>query len=452
MSFNISAWSIRKPIPTLVLFLVLTLAGVVTYPMLGIDENPNIDVPAVTVTVTQAGADPSELESQVTKKIEDAVAGLGNIDQIISTVNDGVSVTNVEFVLGTDSDRATNDVRNAVAQVRQNLPQDIQEPIVQRVDFSGGPIISYSVFSETKSVADLSELVDQTISRAVLAVPGVSQVKRVGGVDREIRVNLNPDRLQALGITATQVNEQIRNFNANLPGGRGEVGQTEQTVRTLGSAPSVEAMQNYQISLPKGGFAALSSLGTVEDGAGDVRKIARINNKPAVVFTVLRSTGSVLVGVTDGVQKAIKGLEPTLPKDVKVTLIDNSRSDFIKESFSASIESIVLGALLAIVTIWLFLRDWRSTLIAAVALPLSLIPTFFVFKAFGYTLNFMTLLAMALVVGILVDDAIVEIENIERHQAMGKSPYRAALDASDEIGLAVMATTLSIVAVFGPVA
>ena len=452
MSFNISAWSIRKPIPTLVLFLVLTLAGVVTYPMLGIDENPNIDVPAVTVTVTQAGADPAELESQVTKKIEDAVAGLGNIDQIISTVNDGISLTSVEFVLGTDSDRATNDVRNAVAQVRQNLPQDIQEPIVQRLDFSGGPIISYSVSSETKSVADLSELVDQTISRAILTVPGVSQVTRVGGVDREIRVNLNPDRLQSLGITATQVNEQVRSFNTNLPGGRGEVGQTEQTVRTLGSAPSVEAMQNYQIALPKGGFAALSSLGTVEDSVGDVRKIARINNKPAVVFTVLRSTGSVLVGVTDGVEQAVKQLEPTLPKDVKITLINNARAEFIKESFSASVESIVLGAVLAIVTIWLFLRDWRSTLIAAVALPLSLIPTFFVFKAFGYTLNFMTLLAMALVVGILVDDAIVEIENIERHQAMGKSPYRAALDASDEIGLAVMATTMSIVAVFGPVA
>jgi hydrophobe/amphiphile efflux-1 (HAE1) family protein len=452
MSFNISAWSIRKPIPTLVLFLVLTLGGIISYPMLGIDENPNIDVPTVTVTVTQPGADPTELEAQVTKKVEDAVAGLGNIDQITSTVNDGVSTTAVAFVLGTNSDRATNDVRNAMAQVRQDLPQDINDPIVQRVDFSGGPIITYSVSSDTRSVAELSNLVDQTISRAILAVPGVSQVKRIGGIDREIRVDLNPDRLQALGITATQVNEQIRAFNTNLPGGRGEIGGSEQSIRTLGSAPTVESFSQYQISLPKGGFAPLSSLGTVTDGAADIRQMARLNNKPTVAFSVLRSTGTVLVGVVDGVEKAVEEFQKTLPADIKLELINSARADYIRESYWASVEAIVLGAILAIVTIWVFLRDWRATLITAVALPLSLIPTFIVFQALGYTLNFMTLLALALVVGILVDDAIVEIENIERHQAMGKSPFQAAIDASDEIGLAVVATTMSIVAVFGPVA
>lgn len=452
MSTNISAWSIRNPVPTLVLFLVLTLAGLFAFPLLGIDENPNIDVPAINVTVTQAGADPTELEAQVTKKIEDAVAGLGNIDQIISTVTDGSSVTRVEFVLGTDSDRATNDVRNAVSQVRQNLPKDIDEPIVQRLDWSGGPIISYSVSSAQRSVAELSNLVDQTISRAILAVPGVSQVNRIGGVNREVRVNLNPERLQALGITATEVNDQVRAFNTNLPGGRGEVGGNEQTIRTLGSAANVETLREYQIALPKGGFVSLSSLGTVTDGTGDIRKIAKINNQPAVVFTVLRSTGTVLVGVEEKVVAAVEELQKTLPSDIKLELINSVRADYIRESYSASVEAILLGALLAIVTIWAFLRDWRATLITSIALPLSLIPTFIVFKAFNYTLNFMTLLAMALVVGILVDDAIVEIENIERHQAMGKSPFRAALDASDEIGLAVVATTMSIVAVFGPVA
>ncbi|MBW4539603.1 MAG: efflux RND transporter permease subunit [Myxacorys chilensis ATA2-1-KO14] len=451
MSFNISAWSIRKPIPTLVLFIVLTLGGIVCYPMLGIDENPNVDIPTVTVTVTQPGADPTELESQVTKKVEDAVAGLGNIDQVTSTVNDGISRTAVAFVLGTNSDRATNDVRNAVAQVRQNLPQDINDPIVQRVDFSGGPIATYSVFSETRSVAELSNLVDQTLSRAILAVPGVSQVNRIGGIDREIRVNLNPDRLQALGITATQVNDQMRAFNANLPGGRGQVGGSEQSIRTLGSAPDVESLRQYQIALPKGGFTPLSSLGTVTDGAGDVRKMARLDNKPTVAFNVLRSTGTVLVTVVDGVEAAIADFQKTLPSDIKVELINSARADYTRESYFASIEAIVLGAVLAIVTIWVFLRDWRATLITAVALPLSLIPTFIVFKMLGYTLNFMTLLALALVVGILVDDAIVEIENIERHQAMGKSAYHAAIDASDEIGLAVVATTMSIVAVFAPV-
>lgn len=452
MSFNISAWSIRKPIPVLVLFLVLMLGGIVSYPSLGIDENPNIDVPTVKVTVTQPGADPTELETQITKKVEDSIAGIGNIEQISSTVQDGVSSTVVAFVLGTNSDRATNDVRNSVAQIRQNLPQDANDPIVERLEFSGGPIVTYSVSSPKRSVIELSTLVDQTISRALLAVPGVSSVNRAGGVDREIRINLNPDRLQAVGITATQVNDQIRALNINLPGGRGEVGGREQTIRTLGSAPDVETLRNYQITLPQGGFTPLNSLGDVTNGTSDVRQMARINQKPAVVFSVLRSTGTVLVGVEEGVQEAVKELRKTLPQDIKVELINDARAEYIRESYAASIEAIFLGAALAIATIWFFLRDWRATLITAVAMPLSLVPAFTVLKLLGYTLNFMTLLALALVVGILVDDAIVEIENIERHQAMGKSPFRAALDASDEIGLAVVATTMSIVAVFGPVA
>lgn len=453
MSFNISAWSIRRPVPTIVLFLVLTLAGLIAFPLLGIDQNPNVDVPAVTVTVAQPGADPTELESQVTKPVEDAVAGLGNIDEIISTVTDGVSTTTVNFVLGTDSDRATNDVRNSVAQIRQNLPQDINEPIVQRVEFAtGGPIITYAVVSPQRSVTELSNLVDQDISRALLAVKGVSQVNRIGGVDQEIRVDLNPTRLEALGITATQVNDQVRAFNINLPGGRGNVGGSEQTIRTLGSATDVTALRDYQIALPQGGFVPLSSLGTVTNGAAEPRTMARLNNQPVVAFSVLRSTGSVLATVEEGVRTAAENLQKTLPADIKLELINNVRAHYIRESYNASIEAVVLGAVLAVVTIWLFLRDWRATLITAVALPLSLIPTFAVLKALNYTLNNMTLLALALVVGILVDDAIVEIENIERHMQMGKPPYKAALDASDEIGLAVVATTLSIVAVFGPVA
>ncbi|MBD1913357.1 MULTISPECIES: efflux RND transporter permease subunit [unclassified Leptolyngbya] len=453
MSFNISAWSIRSPVPTIVLFLVLTVAGLVAYPFLGIDQNPNVDVPAVTVSVAQPGADPSELESQVTKPVEDAVASLGNIDEIVSTVNDGLSTTTVNFVLGTDSDRATNDVRNAISQIRQDLPEDINEPVVERVDFAtGGPVVTYAVVSPQRSVTELSTLVDEEISRALLAVSGVAQVNRIGGVDQEIRIDLNPARLEALSITATQVNEQVRAFNTNLPGGRTTIGDSEQTIRTLGSAPTVEALSQYQVSLPQGGFVSLSSLGTVTSGTAEVRQTARLNNQPVVAFSVLRSNGSILVAVEEGVREAIATLQQTLPSDIKLELINNVQAQYIRESYAASVEAVVLGAVLAVVTIWVFLRDWRATLITAVALPLSLIPTFAILKAFGYTLNNMTLLALALVVGILVDDAIVEIENIERHMQMGKSPFRAALDASDEIGLAVVATTMSIVAVFGPVA
>lgn len=451
MSFNISAWSIKKPVPTIVLFLILTLIGLAAFPGLGIDADPNVDIPSVSISVVQPGADPTELESQVTKKIEDAVAGLGNIDHIISTVSDGSSSTTINFLLGTSSDRATNDVRNAVAQVRQSLPQDINDPVVQRVDFSGGSIMSYAVVSEQRSVEQLSDLIDQTISRALLSVKGVSQVQRIGGVDREIRVNLQPDRLQSLGITASQVNEQLRAFNINLPGGRATIGNSEQSVRTLGSANSVEELKNYNIVLPKGGSVPLSSLGEVIKGSAEARQAARLDNKPVVAFSILRSTGSTLVTVEEGVQKAVKELPKTLPPDVKIELIF-TQADYIRESYIASIDALMLGAALAVITILIFLRDWRATLITGVALPLSVVPTFMLLKFMGYTLNSMTLLALALVVGVLVDDAIVEIENIERHMQMGKTPFKAALDASDEIGLAVVATTMSIVAVFMPVA
>lgn len=451
MSSNISAWSIKQPVPTIVLFLILTVLGWVSFPILGIDSDPNVDIPSVTITVTQPGADPAELESQVTKKVEDAVAGLGNIDHIISTVTDGSSNTQVKFLLGTNSDRATNDVRNAVAQIRQNLPQDVNDPIVKRVDFAGGAIISYAVVSEQQSVQQLSELIDQNISRALLAVPGVGQVQRVGGVDREIHVDLNPDELKAIGITATQVNDQIRNFNINLPGGRTNLGNSEQTVRTLGSANSVEQLQNYQITLPNGSFVPLSTLGKVSDTYAEPRQSARLNNKPVVAFSVLRSTGSTLVTVEEGVRKAVDQMQKTLPSDVKLKLI-HTEGDFIRESYEASVDALVLGGVLAVVTILIFLRDWRATLITGVALPLSVVPTFAILKVLGYTLNSMTLLALALVVGILVDDAIVEIENIERHMQMGKTPIKAALDASDEIGLAVVATSMTIVSVFVPVA
>ncbi len=451
MSFNISAWSIKQPVPTIVLFLILTIGGLLSFPVLGIDDSPNIDVPSVSISVSQPGADPAELESQVTKKVEDAVAGLGNIDHIISTVNDGSSNTTVNFLLGTNSDRATNDVRNAIAQIRQSLPQDINDPVVKRVEFAGSSIMSYAVVSDRQSVEQLSDLIDQNISRVLLSVKGVAQVQRIGGRDRDIRVDLNPEQLKSLGITATQVNDQIRNFNINLPGGRTEIGNSEQTIRTLGSAKTLDELKTYKITLPKGSFVPLTSLGEVTEGYAEARQAARLNGKPVVAFSILRSTGSTLVTVEEAVRETVKKLEKILPPDVKLELI-YTLADHIRDSYEASVDALFLGAALAVITILIFLRDWRATLIASVALPLSAIPTFAVLRLLGYTLNSMTLLALALVVGVLVDDAIVEIENIERHVGMGKTPYQAALDASAEIGLAVVATTMTIVAVFAPVA
>ncbi|MEB3886710.1 efflux RND transporter permease subunit [Lyngbya sp. CCY1209] len=461
-SFNLSAWSIRKPVPTLVMFLILTLVGLMSFFQLGIDDTPNIDIPAVTVTVTQPGAGPNELETQVTKKVEDAIAGLGNIDQLTSTVTDGVSNTTVSFVLGTDSDRATNDVRNAIAQIRQSLPSDINDPVVQRLRFAGGPVMTYAVTSEKRSVEELSDLVDRTISRDLLNVPGVAEIQRLGGVDREIRIELNPDRLESLGLTATQLSDQIRAFNINLPGGRSQVGGSEQSIRTLGSARTVETLRDYPIILPSGNSVPLSSVGTVTDGVAEVRQVAQFADFPlssptdqignsVVAFSVLRSTGSTLVSVEEGIRDRVKTLETTLPEDVDLELIVTD-ADSIRESYQASIDALVLGSILTVVVVGLFLRDPRPTLITAIALPLSILPTFMVMQAFDYTLNGMTLLALALAMGNLVDDAICMMENIDQHVRMGKHPFRAALDASREIGLAVVATTATIVAVFIPVA
>ncbi|NJL01568.1 MAG: efflux RND transporter permease subunit [Spirulinaceae cyanobacterium SM2_1_0] len=451
MSFHLSAWSVKNPVSVLVMFLVLGIVGMYSFFTLGIDQQPNIDIPTVQVTVTQPGASPVELETQVTRKVEDAVAGLGDIDQLISNVNDGRSETTIQFVLGTDGNQATNDVRNAIAQIRADLPQDVDEPVVQRLEFAGGAIMTYAVASEQRSVEQLSDFVDREISRSLLAVPGVSQIQRLGGVDREIRVNLDPSRLQAYGITATEVNDQIRRFNINLPGGRVEIGGSEQNIRTLGSAATVQQLRDYRIILPNNSTVPLSSFGEVVDGFSEARQAALLNNQPVVAFSVLRSTGSTLVTVADGVEAAMAQLQDTLPPDIQTELIF-TRATAIRDSYKATIDALIIGCVLTALSVGLFLRDWRATLITATALPLSIIPTFAVMQLLDYTLNGMTLLALALAIGNLVDDAICMIENIDQHLLMGKSPFRAAIDGAREIGLAVVTTTATIVAVFLPVA
>ena len=450
MSFHFSSWSIKNPVPTVVMFLILGVVGVFSFLGLGIDSEPNIDVPIVIVNATQRGVSPVELETQVTKKIEDAVANLDGIDDLSSTITDGSSSTVINFDLGVDSDRAINEVRNAISQIRPDLPQDIDEPSVTKLQFTGGTVVTYAVSSK-RSVEDISNIVDRTIIPELLNVKGVGQIDRLGGVEREIRVNLNPERLQAYGMTATDIDEQIAQFNLNLSGGRSEVGGREQSVRTLGSAKSVRELRNYPIELNNGDTVPLSNFGTVADDFEESRQKAFLNGKPVVGFAVKRSSGSTLVSVEEAVTKAIAELKPTLPEDLKLELIF-TRADEIRASYQGTINALVLGCLLTVMTVGIFLKDWRVTLITATALPLSIIPTFWVMKTLGYTLNSMSLLALALAVGNLVDDAICMIENIDRHLQMKKKPFQAALDAAREIGLAVVATTATIVAVFIPVA
>ena len=451
MAFNISNWSIKNPIPTILISLVMALMGYIAFLGLGIDRSPNIDIPAVIITVNQPGAGPEELETQVTKKVEDAVAALGNIDQITSTVNEGSSTTTVNFILGTNSDRATNDVRNAIAQIRQDLPQDTNDPIVQRLEFAGGAVMNYTISSPKRSIAELSDLVDRQIGRALTGVPGVARVDRVGGVDREVRVDLDPGRLIAYGITATAVNDQIRSFNINLPGGRSEIAGSEQTVRTLGSAETIEDLRNYQISLPNGDTVPLSNLGTVSDSSSDPRQMALLDGQPVVGFSILRGTGSTLVTVETAVRQEIENLKKKLPEDIKFQLIF-TRADSIRDSYESLLSDLLIGCLMTVITVGLFLGNWRATIITGLALPLSIFPTFWVMQSLNYTLNGMTLLALALALGNLVDDAVCMVEDIDQHLAMGKKPLQAAFDASKEIGLAVLASAAAIMAVFLPVA
>jgi HAE1 family hydrophobic/amphiphilic exporter-1 len=449
---NISGWAIRNPVATTVLFLLLTVAGLFAYPMLRINNSPDIDLPAVVVSVVQSGAAPSELESQVTRRVEDAVAGLGDVKHITSTIVDGSSTTVIEFALGKNIDRATNDVRDKIAQIRSDLPASIRDPVITRVEATGGAIVTFTVASPRMTVAELSWFVDDTIAKSMLSVSGVAQVNRVGGVEREIRVALRPDRLLALGITANQVNAQLREQNINLPGGRGNVGSGEQTIRTLGSAPSVEALRDGRIILPNGRTARLGDLAEIEDGTAEVRTAARLDGRPVVAFEILRTRGSSEVSVADGVIARAQRIMAEHP-EVVITPV-TSTAVFVRAGFHAAVEALVIGSILAMIVVWLFLRDWRATVMASVAMPLSLIPTFFIMQVLGFSLNNVTLLGLTLVVGVLVDDAIVEIENIVRHirQTPGISVYRAALDASAEIGLAVVATTATILAVFVPVA
>lgn len=448
---NISAWAIRQPIPSLVLFLVLTVSGLFSFYTLGIDENPNIDLPIVTVAITETGAAPSELETQVTRKVEDAISGISGVKHITSTVNEGVSSTAVEFELDTNTDRAVNDVRDAITRIRQQLPAQIQEPQIARVDFAGAPLVTYTVEGQNLNVADVSWLVDNTITRELLTVRGVGQVQRSGGVDREVRVNLDPNRLDAVGVTAEAVNTQLRQMNINMPGGRSVVGGREQSIRTLGSQLSLEALSTMRIALGGGRYVGLSELGEVQNGYSEPRQRALLDGKPVVSFSVVRTTGSNLVDVAAGVDRVVARLRTTLPKGITLTKVRTSAT-YVMDSYDASVEHLLLGAGLAVVVIWLFLRDFRAAAISALAMPLSMIPTFAVMKAIGFTLNNMSLLGLALVIGILVDDAIVEIENIVRHMQMGKTPYNASLEAADEIGLAVVATTFTIIVVFVPVA
>jgi HAE1 family hydrophobic/amphiphilic exporter-1 len=448
-AFRVSTWGIRNPVPVALLFLALTIAGIAGYMTMPIKAFPEVSFPVVMVTVTQSGAAPSEMETQVTRPVEDAAAAISGVKHISSTVTLGSSVTEIDFQFGTDGQRALDDMRSAIDRARVNLPNGIDPPNVTRLDIEAQPLMFYAVSSANMSATELSWFIDNTAARAIQAGKGVGQVTRTGGLDREINVILDPDRMSALGATAPQVNQALVQFTNDLGGGRARVGGREMTVRVLGSARSLDALRALQIPLPSGRHVRLDQLATVGDGAGEKRGFAMMDGRPVASFQVAKSKGASDVAVEKQVLKAIDKLKKDHPEVVFTQILSTVANT--RESFSSTVHVLEEGMFLAVLVVLLFLREWRATAIAAIAMPLSLIPTFGAMAVFGFSINIVTLLALTLVVGILVDDAIVEIENIQKRIERGARPFQAAMEGADAIGLAVIATTFTIVAVFTPV-
>jgi HAE1 family hydrophobic/amphiphilic exporter-1 len=448
--FRISAWAIRNPIVVTVIFLALIAAGLIAYTRLPIKQFPNLEFPIVSVTVTQSGASAGEMETQITRPVEDALAGIANVNAIHSVVTQGVSTTTtLEIELGEDLQKKTDEVRAKIDNVRAQLPREIDEPTVTRLDVDSQAILTYAVEAPSMSEEELSWFIDDTISRTLQSRKGVGQVSRVGGVSREINVVLDPDRMAARGLTAPQVNNALRAFDLDAPGGRVSVGGREQIVRVLGSLNTVAALRDLNIPTGDGRFVKLSDIADVGDGSSERRGFARLNGRPVIGFEVMKTKDVSDIAVEDEVVKALDELAAKR-KDITFTSIFSAVTE-TRDNFRATTHVLLEGMALAALVVFLFLREWRSTLMSAIAMPVSLIPTFVAISAFGFSLNMVTMLALTLVVGILVDDAIVEIENIQKRVSAGARPYQAAMEGADSIGLAVVATTMAIVVVFTPV-
>lgn len=447
---NVSSWSIRNPIPAVMLFVLLTFGGILSFNMMKVQNFPDIDLPTINVTASLPGAAPAQLETDVARKIENSIATVQGLKHIYTKVQDGVVTITAEFRLEKPVQEAVDDVRSAVSRVRADLPADLRDPIVSKLELAGQPVLAFTIASRRMDDEALSWFVDNEISRKLLAVRGVGAVNRVGGVNREIRVALDASKLQALGATAADISRQLRQVQTESAGGRTDVGGGEQPVRTLATVKSAREIGLLEIAIAGGRSIKLEDVAVVTDTVAEPRAAALLNGKPVVGFEVARSRGESEVTVGAAVHKALAELKLAHP-DVELT----QAFDFVtpvEEEYNGSLHLLYEGALLAVLVVWLFLRDWRATFVSAIALPMSVIPAFIGMYLLGFSINVVTLLALSLVVGILVDDAIVEVENIVRHLRMGKTPYQAAMEAADEIGLAVIATTFTLIAVFLPTA
>jgi multidrug efflux pump subunit AcrB len=432
------------------LFAMLSFAGWLSFSAMKIQNFPDLELPTISVSASLPGASPSKLEADVARKIENSLASLQGLKHLTTKVQDGSVNITAEFRLEKSVQEALDDVRSAVSKVRPDMPGDLREPIVTKLDLAASPILALTAASDKRDSEALSWFVEDTVAKRLMSVRGVGAVNRVGGVSRQINIDLDPLKLEALGASATDISRQLSEVQRESAGGRTDLGSGEQPVRTIGTVPDVEEMRRIELTLAGGRRIRLDQIAKINDAIAEPRALALLNGKPVVSFEVTRSRGASEVEVGAGVQKALQELQAANP-DIEFTEAFNFVTP-VAEEFQGSMTMLFEGGLLAVLVVWLFLRDWRATFVSAVALPLSVIPAFIGMQYFGFSLNVVTLLALSLVIGILVDDAIVEVENIVRHLRMGKSAYQAAMQAADEIGLAVVATTFALVAVFLPTA
>src|ERR1051326_7968031 len=441
---------VRRPVFATMLILSLTVVGVFSYRSLGVDLFPKIDLPTITVTVVNPGASPQEVETEITDKVESAVNTISGIDELRSTSVEGVSQVFITFLLEKNADVAAEEVRNKVDLIVNELPETAEVPIVQKLDTDATPVLRIAV-SAPRSLREVTDIADKQIKRQIEPISGVGNVEIVGGRQREVEVWVDPDKMRAFNVSAADVGNAVKLQIMELPGGRVEAGQRELTVRTMGRIPDPAQFNNLVVA-NRGAYAVkLSDIGYVEDGAEEQRTEARLNGQPAVTLVVSKQSGTNTVAVADAVKERLTELQGTLPRDIRTQLVGD-QTIFIKAALHAINLHLVEGSILAAIVVFVFLWSFRSTLIAAIAIPTSIIATFGLMGAMGFTLNQITMLALTLMVGIVIDDAVVVLENIFRFiEEKGVPPFQAAIEGTKEIGLAVTATTLSLLAVFLPV-
>ncbi len=447
----ISDFAIRRPIITVVTMIALVVFGIAALGRLQTDEFPDIDAPIVFIGIVYPGASPGQVEREVVDRLEDRISGISGLDQLTSTSSDGFAQIIVQFVFAKDPDQATQDVRDAISGIRNDLPVELEEPVLRRFDPADIPVVSLVLTSRTMSPAELTLLADPGVTRELRGINGVAQVTVAGNVDREISVNLRPADLQAAGVSVSQVVQAVQAQNLAAPVGRIEGRLTEQSIRLRGRLETPEQFAQLVVSAPGGRLIRLGQVADVTDGTADQRSLALYNGIPAVGLDITKSKGASTTTVADAILKSVARLQPTLPQGVRLEVVRNA-GERVRNSVRNVEEALVEGAILTVLVVFLFLNSWRSTVITGLALPVSVLSSFIAVLAFGFTLNTMSLLGLSLAIGILIDDAIVVRENIVRHIKMGKDHMQAAHDGTDEIAMAVTATTLSIVAVFTPVA